>query len=125
LANTKLEDLIEEVENSNNSDPSLDLKIMKYLKYADEKSVLDGNSYKIPNSRHSTNLISYTSSIDAALRLIPKDWKVFNIQNLGYWDARVNENTSKGIAISFNGSHDIMAMSIVIAALKIKHYIGE
>ena len=125
MANKKLEDLIEEIENSNNSDSLLDLKIMKYLKYAEEKAILDGNRFKIPNSRHSTNLIPYTSSIDAALRLIPKDWKVFNIQNIGYWDVRVNENTAKGIAQSFNGSHDIMAIAIVIAALKIKNYIGE
>jgi hypothetical protein len=116
---TDFKSLREKIEKSPQSSHELNLEIMKLLKFADSKAIVDGDRYKIENSRHSSYIINYTNSIDSALRLIPGNFKLMELSDyVGPWQGKISERLKNGIGVVFAGSHDYPAMAIVIAALR-------
>jgi hypothetical protein len=120
---TDIKTLREKVEASPKSSYELDLDIMKVLKYADPKSIVDGDSYKLKNSRHSSKVITYSNSIDAAIRLIPADFKLVELSGyVGPWQVKISKKLQSGVDLILSGSHEYPAMAIVIASLRAMEY---
>jgi hypothetical protein len=121
-----LKELSNKLENLHGQCMETNLDIMKFMEYADENNIVDGDCYTNPKTRHHLKVINYTGSIDKALTLIPKGWGMVGLEKCGNeWACELALGGEQHAEHRYTDSHKVASIAILNTIFKLKQYISE
>ena len=112
-------EILEALKKLNLNDLDIDLEIMKYFGFCDVADYREGSKYLPNNSSFSFSIVNYTLSIDKALTLIPKEYKLESIVKDCHSDTFCTTLYNKDNNITVRGYHKFISISILIAVFDI------
>lgn len=121
-----IKDLAQKIESLEGQSSAVNLDIMKFMGFADDKDVLDGDRFSPKGSRHSHLITNYTGSIDAALHLIPKGWGMIGLEKCGNeWACELALGGEQLAEHRYTDRHKVASIAILTTIFKLKQYLVE